>query len=357
MKTETQQIVFYGRNEGRFLVEFIIRDRLLPMPRNTRCYEVLIASPGDVRAERQIIVECIEDWNAAHSSSSNVILQPRRWELDAYPELGDRPQEIINKQIVDSSDIVLGVFWHRIGTPTDKAESGTVEEIDHFVAAKRPVSLYFSQAPVPMDHDAKQLSSVRDYKTRMRPEGVAFDFADIHEFRRMVSRHLALKMNALTGTSVTEQAKPKSELARLDLRIGPRGRSGDVSTMKVIAEVTNLSPSVRIREYSVTMSVPAACLTFESAWYSSEVQTDTPGRRRFRHTEKTFSGAHIEPGDKLEVYSLDLGIDQLKMVGTYLAGDFEGTLADKILADAVVDGKVLHVELSVAEVFQGVSAR
>ena len=153
----------------------------------------------DVRAERQIIVECIEDWNASHSRSSNVILQPRRWELDAYPELGDRPQEIINRQIVDTSDIVLGLFWHRIGTPTGQAESGTVEEIERFVAAKRPVSLYFSQAPVPIDHDAKQLASVREYKARMRQEGVAFDFPDVHEFRRMVSRHLALKINALTG--------------------------------------------------------------------------------------------------------------------------------------------------------------
>jgi hypothetical protein len=231
------------------------------MPRNTHCYEVLIASPGDVRAERQIILECTEDWNSAHSRSSNVILQPRRWELDAYPELGDRPQEIINRQIVDTSDIVLGVFWHRIGTPTGQAESGTVEEIEQLVAAKRPVLLYFSQAPVPIDHDAKQLASVRDYKARMRQEGVAFDFPDVHEFWRMVSRHLAAKINALTGTQVAEPAKSKSGLARLDLRVGPRGRSGDVNTMKVVAEITNLSPSMRIREYSVTVSVPAACLT------------------------------------------------------------------------------------------------
>lgn len=150
-------------------------------------------------------------------------------------------------------------------------------------------------------------------------------------------------------------AKPKSELARLDLRVGQRGKSGDVNTMKVIAEITNLSPSVRIREYSVTVSVPAACLTFESAKYPSEIQPDVPGRRRFRHTEKTSSGVQIHPGDKFQVFSLDIGIDQLKMVGTYLAGDFEGTLADKIVADAVVDGERLHVACTIAEVFQGIS--
>jgi hypothetical protein len=127
--------------------------------------------------------------------------------------------------------------------------------------------------------------------------------------------------------------------------------------VKVVAEITNLSSSVRIREYSVTVSVPAACLTFESAQYPSEIQSDVPGRRRFRHTEKDFSSTKIHFGDRWQVFSLDLGIDQLKMVGTYLAGDFEGRLADKIVADAVVDGETLHVERSVAEVFQGVLGR
>jgi hypothetical protein len=82
-----------------------------------------------------------------------------------------------------------------------------------------------------------------------------------------------------------------------------------------------------------------------------------PGRSRFRHTEKNFSGVQIHPGDRLQVFSLDLGIDKLKMVGTHLAGDFEGTLADKIVADAVVDGESLHVERSVSEVFHSFLAR
>lgn len=326
------------------------------MSRDARCYEILIASPGDVRTERQIIVECIEDWNAAHSRSTNVILQPRRWELDAYPEMGDRPQGIINKQIVDASDILLGVFWHRIGTPTGQAESGTVEEIERFVVAKRPVSLYFSQAPIPFDHDADQLAAVRDYKTRMRQQAVAFDFPDVHEFRRMVSRHLALKMNALANTPAAELLPSKSELVRLNLRTGPKARSGDVNTVKIIAEITNLSSSVRIREYSVTLSVPASCLTFESARYPAEIESDISGRRKFRSTERNFALTPIHPGDRMQVLTLDLGVDQLKLKGTYLAGDFEGTLADKIFADAVVDGESLHVERSVEDIFQGVSA-
>jgi hypothetical protein len=39
------------------------------------------------------------------------------------------------------------------------------------------------------------------------------------------------------------------------------------------------------------------------------------------------------------------------MTGTYLAGDYEGTLADKVIVDAVVEGELLHAERTVADVF------
>jgi hypothetical protein len=91
------------------------------MPRNARCYDVLIASPSDVQAERQIVAECIEDWNSQHSRATGVIIQPRRWEFDAMPETGARPQSFINQQIVDSSDMLIGVFWSRLGSPSGVA--------------------------------------------------------------------------------------------------------------------------------------------------------------------------------------------------------------------------------------------
>jgi hypothetical protein len=52
------------------------------MSRTARVFEVLIASPGDVSNERQILIECIEDWNSSHSEQTSAILLPRRWELD-----------------------------------------------------------------------------------------------------------------------------------------------------------------------------------------------------------------------------------------------------------------------------------
>jgi len=45
-------------------------------------------------------------------------------------------------------------------------------------------------------------------------------------------------------------------------------------------------------------------------------------------------------------------VDQLKMTGTYLAGDYEGTVAENVTVDAVVEGELLHAERTVAEIFE-----
>src|SRR5579872_4563995 len=84
---------------------------------------VLIASPSDVRDERDAVESAIHEWNANHHSETGIILLPVRWETHSYPGSGDRPQAIINKQIVASSHLLIGIFGSRLGTHTGKAQS------------------------------------------------------------------------------------------------------------------------------------------------------------------------------------------------------------------------------------------
>jgi len=42
--------------------------------------------------------------------------------------MGDRPQAIINKQLVDDADILVAVFWTKLGTATGAAMSGSVAQ-------------------------------------------------------------------------------------------------------------------------------------------------------------------------------------------------------------------------------------
>ena len=101
-------------------------------------YTVMIASPSDVPQERIVIREVLAEWNAVHSANKGAVLLPVSWESHAAPDTGARPQEIINRQLLDDCDLLVAVFWTRLGSPTGKASSGTVEEIEEHVAKENP---------------------------------------------------------------------------------------------------------------------------------------------------------------------------------------------------------------------------
>jgi Domain of unknown function (DUF4062) len=97
--------------------------------------KVMIASPGDVAEKRRVVTEEIHRWNDANASTRRLVLLPVKWETHSTPQLGSPPQTIINRQLVDDADILIGIFGTRIGTPTEDHVSGTVEEIKKHVAA------------------------------------------------------------------------------------------------------------------------------------------------------------------------------------------------------------------------------
>ena len=151
---------------------------------NASVYRILIASPSDVPDERSVIPEIVNEWNAVSAFSTKIILMPIKWEVNTTPLLGGRPQQIINDQIVKDADLLVGVFWTRIGTKTEMAESGTAEEIQQFVDSGKPVMLYFSQSPIDPDKiDIEQFASLRKFKDKMRTQGLTETYSGIVDFR------------------------------------------------------------------------------------------------------------------------------------------------------------------------------
>src|SRR5688572_4352500 len=112
-----------------------------------RVIKVMIASPSDVNAERQAVKDVLHDWNTMHSEEKGVVLMPIGWDTHVTPEMGNRPQAIINKQILQGCDALVAMFWTKLGSPTGAAISGTVEEIEEHVRAGKPAMIYFSETP------------------------------------------------------------------------------------------------------------------------------------------------------------------------------------------------------------------
>ena len=152
---------------------------------------VMIASPSDVATERQNIRDIVNGWNAIHAQDRGLVLLPWAWETHASPAMGDRAQSIINKQVLKQCDLLVAVFWTRLGSPTGKAQSGTVEEINEHLAAEKPAMIYFSEAPVRLDsvNDA-QYEALVDFRTQCRERGLIETYSTIEEFREKFSRQL-----------------------------------------------------------------------------------------------------------------------------------------------------------------------
>lgn len=156
----------------------------------------MIASPGDVASERAIIRDVVYEWNVVHSSSRKIVLLPIGWETHSSPEMGASAQAIINNQVLEKCDLLVGVFWTRIGTATDGYPSGTVEEIERHIDTGKPTMLYFSSQPVAMDTvDLDQVAKLKRFKDSCRSQGLYESYDSHADFRTKFYRHLQLKLN------------------------------------------------------------------------------------------------------------------------------------------------------------------
>jgi hypothetical protein len=184
------------------------------VPYNARVLKVMIASPGDVAAERQIARDVIMEWNHIHSEDRGLVLMPIGWETHSAPTMGDRPQAIINKQVLANCDLLVAVFWTRIGSPTGVAVSGTVEEIQEHLRAGKPAMIYFSSAPVRPDSvDEQQYAALKEFKQEIKKTGLVESYDSLGEFRDKFSRQLTQTIIraypiATTTTSTTTPPPP-----------------------------------------------------------------------------------------------------------------------------------------------------
>lgn len=194
------------------------------MPQSGLIFRALVASPSDCTHERRLIPEVISAWNAVHSLVNSAIVEPVLWETHSRPNLGSRPQDLINKQLVENCDLVIGAFWTRLGTPTKDFESGTAEEIEQFRAAGKPVLLYFSSAPVVPDSlDPLQYKALIEYRNRLESQGLYFKYESLSELRDLLQRHIASHMIELLTASGTNAGKldfssNEEEVKRSDLK-------------------------------------------------------------------------------------------------------------------------------------------
>lgn len=158
------------------------------MPEALTGVVIVVASPGDAGEERALLRDALVDWNISQGRRQGVALLPWLWDRHSGPQLGGRPQAIINRQAVDRSDVVVAVFDSRLGTATGVDVSGTAEEINRAADLGKPVHVYFSNEPLPRDVDPKQLAALSKFQKELSEKGLLGEYSDPQDLVGQVLR-------------------------------------------------------------------------------------------------------------------------------------------------------------------------
>lgn len=169
------------------------------MPRSETVLQIFVASPGDVTEEREVLESVVAELNRTWSKSLGVRLELLRWETSTRPGIGSEPQDVINSQIGDEYDVFIGILWGRIGTPTSRAASGTLEEFERAHArwsadpSSVEIMVYFKDKAIrPSEIDGDQNNRVQKFKHSLGDEGVLHrTFEGIDNFESLVRTHLS----------------------------------------------------------------------------------------------------------------------------------------------------------------------
>lgn len=160
-----------------------------------RVYRIMIGCPSDVNKEVEIAKEVIVNWTDLNAEANGMVLLPLHWSSNSYPALGKHPQKELDKQLVEKSDMLICIFAAKVGTPTDTAESGSIEEIEEHIKAGKPVMLFFRKQ-VDITHvKPEEITKLNDVKKRMQDKGVYNEYENEVDFRDLLSKKLQLFVN------------------------------------------------------------------------------------------------------------------------------------------------------------------
>lgn len=168
------------------------------MPELVQLFRLFVGSPSDVDEALDVIRGQVEEWNRDHGPLAMARVEFTNWRTHSHPDAGSRPQAVINKQVVDQSDIVVGIFRARFGSPTGRAQSGTEEEIRRGVRRGKKVMVYFATLPVPRRRkERNEFARIERFKRKLGKQALYHMYTDLKAFEDAFRQHLAAAMNDL----------------------------------------------------------------------------------------------------------------------------------------------------------------
>lgn len=282
---------------------------------------VMIASPGDVHEERQAARGVIHDWNYIHSLSTNSVLMPVGWETHSSPDLGGRAQELINDRVLADCDLLVGIFWTRLGSPTGKSASGTVEEIERHVDAGKPAMVYFSARPVaPEQFELDQYNMVRKFKIWCQDKGLTQDYDSSSDFREKFRHQLqitVLKNPYLQNILLSAASSESSRFVDALTATSPQGLGLTSEAKELLME------AAKDRKGQILVFNMMGGSWIQTNGQKLGLSDDPRTQAKWKHgIEQLIDGGYLEPrGLKGEVFAVTaLGYDLSEQLHASMGG-------------------------------------
>lgn len=182
-------------------------------------YKCFVASPSDVAAERLAVKEVVEQLNKRLLLEGKHSVATVMWEENSYPAVGDDAQSVINGQLAPGDcPIFVAIFGGRIGTPTPRGASGTIEEFGQAYNSwhdkGHQIHIFFKKNIniSVCDVDIDQIKQLQEFKKSLSSKGVYYrDFEGIDDFKSALDVALnndisAIKRNDCAHVNVEEKS-------------------------------------------------------------------------------------------------------------------------------------------------------
>lgn len=162
------------------------------------CYNVMIVSPSDISEEREIIKDILYRWNELNSRFHNIVFSILGYDINAHADSGIHPQDSLNHQLLEQADLIIAIFWTKLGTPTTEYSSGSVEEITKHIQQGKKAYIYFSNKTIdPRIINSEQYKKLQDYKAEIKGKTFYKEFSTEDEFRKLLETDIQLFSNEL----------------------------------------------------------------------------------------------------------------------------------------------------------------
>lgn len=208
---------------------------------NIKQCNVFISSPGDLEEERIFISQILEKLKM-----SGVIFKPIRWEKDLPNTSLSSPQPLINEVLLNKADILVGIFSTKFGSKTEHADSGTVEEIETFIAKKRPVILYFYNTNINTseltDDKLDNIQKINEFKKKYADKHIYSMINDKEDLKSALERDIKYNLEQiLSQTSSNQTNKNTSQKKAVKKSIANKNSQHPKSPwyMDSIADIIN----------------------------------------------------------------------------------------------------------------------